>query len=195
VSSERQSVIGEWTIKKQQGGNKMKKGLLIVNTGNGKGKTTAALGMAMRAAGHGLKVCFIQFIKGSWKYGEMEAMKRFSDTIDFHVMGKGFTWKSDDLERDRAAARDAWEFAQAAMAGGRYQLVVLDEFTYLLMYAMIDLEPVMETLTARPTDLHVVITGRGAPPELIASADLVTEMKPVKHPLQTGIQAQKGIEF
>jgi cob(I)alamin adenosyltransferase len=195
VSSERQSVIDEWIIKKQQGGNKMKKGLLIVNTGNGKGKTTAALGMAMRAAGHGLKVCFIQFIKGSWKYGEMEAMKRFSDTIDFHVMGKGFTWKSDDLERDRAAARDAWEFAQAAMAGGRYQLVVLDEFTYLLMYAMIDLEPVMETLTARPTDLHVVITGRGAPPELIASADLVTEMKPVKHPLQTGIQAQKGIEF
>jgi cob(I)alamin adenosyltransferase len=195
VSSERQSVIGEWIIKKQQGGNKMKKGLLIVNTGNGKGKTTAALGMAMRAAGHGLKVCFIQFIKGSWKYGEMEAMKKFSDTIDFHVMGKGFTWKSDDLERDRAAAREAWEFAQAAMTGGRYQLVVLDEFTYLLMYTMIDLEPVMETLTARPTDLHVVITGRGAPPGLIASADLVTEMKPVKHPLQTGIQAQKGIEF
>lgn len=174
---------------------KMKKGLLIVNTGDGKGKTTAALGLAMRAAGHGLKVCFIQFIKGSWKYGELEAVKKFSDTIDFYVMGKGFTWKSEDLEKDRAAAHDGWGFAQAAMAGGQYQLLVLDEFTYLLMYNMIDLQPVLETLTARPTNLHVVITGRGAPPALIEAADLVTEMQPVKHPLQQGIKAQKGIEF
>ena len=173
----------------------MKKGLLIVNTGDGKGKTTAALGMAMRAAGHGLKVCFIQFIKGSWKYGEMEAVNKLSDTIDFHVMGKGFTWKSDDMEKDRAAARDAWGFAQAAMVDGRYQLVVLDEFTYLLMYQMIDLKPVIKTLAARPRDLHVVITGRGAPPTLIEAADLVTEMRPVKHPLQQGIKAQKGVEF
>ncbi|XPS89528.1 CobO: cob(I)yrinic acid a,c-diamide adenosyltransferase [Desulfosarcina variabilis str. Montpellier] len=173
----------------------MKKGLLIVNTGDGKGKTTAALGMAMRAAGHGLKVCFIQFIKGSWKYGELDAVKKFSDTIDFHVMGKGFTWKSDDLEKDRAAARDAWGLAQAAMTGDKYQLVVLDEFTYLLMYNMVDLQPVMETLTSRPKDLHVVVTGRAAPPALIEAADLVTEMQPVKHPLQAGVRAQKGIEF
>jgi cob(I)alamin adenosyltransferase len=173
----------------------MKKGLLIVNTGDGKGKTTAALGMAMRAAGHGLKVCFIQFIKGSWQYGELDAVKKFSDTIDFHVMGKGFTWKSDDLEKDRAAARDAWGLAQAAMTGDKYQLVVLDEFTYLLMYNMVDLQPVMETLAARPKDLHVVVTGRAAPPALIEAADLVTEMQPVKHPLQAGVTAQKGIEF
>jgi cob(I)alamin adenosyltransferase len=173
----------------------MKKGLLIVNTGDGKGKTTAALGMAMRAAGHGLKVCFIQFIKGSWKYGELDAVKKFSDTIDFHVMGKGFTWKSDDLEKDRAAARDAWGLAQAAMTGDKYQLVVLDEFTYLLMYTVVDLQPVMETLAARPKDLHVVVTGRAAPPALIEAADLVTEMQPVKHPLQAGVTAQKGIEF
>ena len=173
----------------------MKKGLLIVNTGDGKGKTTAALGMAMRAAGHGLKVCFIQFIKGSWKYGELDAVKKFAGTIDFHVMGKGFTWKSDDLEKDRAAARDAWGLAQAAMTGDKYQLVVLDEFTYLLMYNMVDLQPVMETLAARPKDLHVVVTGRAAPPALIEAADLVTDMQPVKHPLQAGIKAQKGIEF
>ena len=173
----------------------MEKGLLIVNTGDGKGKTTAALGLAMRAAGHGLKVCFIQFIKGSWKYGELESVKKFSDTIDFHVMGKGFTWKSNDLEKDRAAAREAWELARSALTGDKYQLVVLDEFTYLLMYKMVDLEPVMETLTGRPKNLHVVVTGRGAPPELIKAADLVTEMRPVKHPLQEGIKAQKGIEF
>ena len=173
----------------------MKKGLLIVNTGDGKGKTTAALGMAMRAAGHGLKVCFIQFIKGSWKYGELDAVKKFAGTIDFHVMGKGFTWKSDDIEKDRAAARDAWGLAQAAMTGDKYQLVVLDEFTYLLMYNMVDLQPVMETLAARPKDLHVVVTGRAAPPALIEAADLVTDMQPVKHPLQAGIRAQKGIEF
>jgi cob(I)alamin adenosyltransferase len=173
----------------------MKKGLLIVNTGDGKGKTTAALGLAMRAAGHGLKVCFIQFIKGSWKYGELDAVKMLSDTIDFHVMGKGFTWKSDDLEKDRAAARDAWGLAQAAMTGDKYKLVVLDEFTYLMMYNMVDLEPVMQTLVARPKDLHVVVTGRAAPPALIEAADLVTEMKPIKHPLQAGVEAQKGIEF
>ena len=173
----------------------MKKGLLIVNTGEGKGKTTAALGMAMRSAGHGLKVCFIQFIKGRRKYGELDAVKRFEDTIDFHVMGKGFTWESDDLEQDRAMAREAWDFAQKVMVSGRYQLVVLDEFTYLLAYAMIDLPATLKALAERPTGLHVVITGRGAPDALIAEADLVTEMQAVKHPLKTGIKAQKGIEF
>lgn len=173
----------------------MQKGLLIVNTGDGKGKTTAALGLAMRAAGHGKKVCFIQFIKGSWVYGELKAVEKFADTIDFHVMGRGFTWKSDNLAKDRALAQQAWDFAQSAIAGGQYQMVVLDEFTYLLIYRMVELEPVIKALTARPADLHVVVTGRGAPPELIAAADLVTEMRPVKHPLKAGVKAQKGIEF
>jgi cob(I)alamin adenosyltransferase len=174
---------------------KVKKGLLIVNTGEGKGKTTAALGMALRAAGHGMKVCFIQFIKGSWKYGELEAVKRFADLIDFHVMGKGFTWKSDDLKKDTTAARTAWAFAQEAMASRRYDLLVLDEFTYLLTYGMIDIEPVLACLVNRPAVLHVVITGRGAPPALLDAADLVTEMHMVKHPFKVGINAQKGVEF
>ena len=171
------------------------KGLLIINTGDGKGKTTAALGMAMRTAGHGLKVCFIQFIKGSWKYGELEAMKKFRDVIDFHVMGRGFTWKSDDLEKDRATALDAWGFAQKAMDSGNYHLVVLDEFTYLLAYHMIDLKSVLSALAHRPENLHVVVTGRNAPSELRKAADVVTEMQSVKHPLEKGIRAQKGIEF
>ncbi len=173
----------------------MKKALVMVFTGDGKGKTTSALGLAMRAAGHGMKVCFIQFIKGSWKYGEMEAVKRFEDLIDFHVMGRGFTWRSEDLEKDSEAAREAWEFAKEAMDSKRYQLVVLDEFTYPLIYGMIDLPPVLETLANRPTNLHVVITGRDAPKDLLAAADLVTEMRAVKHPMEAGIKAQKGIEF
>ncbi len=174
---------------------KTKKGLLIVNTGDGKGKTTAALGMAMRAAGHGLKVCFIQFIKGSWKYGEMEAVKQFGGLIDFHVMGKGFTWKSDNLEEDKTAARQAWDFAQHAMQNGHYDLVVLDEFTYLLTYGMIDTAAALAALTARPAAVHVVVTGRAAPRKLVSSADLVTDMQVVKHPYTVGIKAQKGVEF
>ena len=173
----------------------MKKGLLMVFTGNGKGKTTSALGMAMRSAGHGLKVCFIQFIKGGWKYGELEAVKRFQDVIDFHVMGRGFTWKSDDIEKDKAAARHAWRFAQEAMASNRYHLVIMDEFTYLLTYGMIDLPPVLATLVNKPEYLHVAITGRAAPKELLAVADMVTEMQETKHPYKVGIMAQKGVEF
>jgi cob(I)alamin adenosyltransferase len=173
----------------------MKKGLLIVHTGDGKGKTTAALGMALRAAGHGLKVCFIQFIKGSWKYGELEAVKRFESEINFHIMGRGFTWKSDDLEKDRALARDAWKFACDAMASNTYQMVVLDELTYLLQYEMIDPISAVKALIDRPADLHVIVTGRGASEALLEAADLVTEMQAVKHPLKNGISAQKGIEF
>ena len=173
----------------------MKKGLLMVFTGNGKGKTTSALGMALRSAGHGLRVCFIQFIKGSWKYGELEAVKRFSDLIEFHVMGKGFTWKSEDIRKDRAAAREAWKFACEAIQSGRYHLLVLDEFTYLLNYGMVEQEAVLKALAARPDGLHVAVTGRNAPGRLLEAADLVTEMHAVKHPLQSGIKAQKGIEF
>lgn len=173
----------------------MKKGLLIINTGDGKGKTTAALGMALRAAGHGLKVCFIQFIKGSWRYGEMDAMKQFKGTIDFHVMGRGFTWESDDMQKDRAAALDAWAFARKAMASGRYHLVVLDELTHLFTHAMLDLKPALKALKERPADLHVVVTGRRAPEALVAAADIVTEMRAVKHPFKAGIEAQKGIDY
>lgn len=175
--------------------NKTKKGLILVFTGNGKGKTTAAIGITMRAVGHGFKTCFIQFIKGSWKYGEMEAIAHFPDNIDFHVLGRGFTWKSDDLNKDREAARSAWDKAKEAIFSGRYQMVVLDEFTYLLSYNMIDLEEALRVLSNKPKDLHIVITGRDADPKLIEIADLVTEMKAVKHPYKQGVKAQKGIEF
>lgn len=173
----------------------MKKGLLMVFTGNGKGKTTSALGLAMRSAGHGLRVCFIQFIKGSWTYGELKAVKRFEDLIDFYVMGRGFTRKSDDPEKDRAAAREAWAFAREVMASEKYHLVVLDEFTYLLHYGVIDPEEVLAELKKRPKDVNVAVTGRNAPFVLTESADLVTEMAAVRHPLQAGIKARKGIEF
>ncbi len=175
--------------------NKTKKGLILVFTGNGKGKTTAAIGITMRAVGHGFKVCFIQFIKGSWKYGEMEAIARFPENIDFHVLGRGFTWKSDDLDKDREAARAAWEKAKEAIFSGRYQMVVLDEFTYLLSYDMIDREDVLRVLNDKPRDLHIVITGRDADPKLLELADLVTEMRAVKHPYKQGVKAQRGIEF
>ncbi|WDP90356.1 MAG: cob(I)yrinic acid a,c-diamide adenosyltransferase [Desulfobacter sp.] len=174
----------------------MKKGLLMVYTGNGKGKTTSALGMAMRSAGHGLKVCIVQFIKAEGRYGELEACKRFADEIDLHVMGRGFTFKSDDLEKDRAKAREAWEYAQGAMAGGDYHLVILDEFTYLLNYGMIDMDNVLSVFSHKPDDLHVAITGRDAPRPIIDAADLVTEMREVKHPYKdAGVMGQKGIEF
>ncbi|MBV5316541.1 MAG: cob(I)yrinic acid a,c-diamide adenosyltransferase [Desulfobulbaceae bacterium] len=173
----------------------MTNGLLIVFTGNGKGKTTAALGMAMRAAGHGLKVCCIQFIKGSWQYGELDAIKRFEGLIDLHVMGKGFTWKSENLEEDARLAREGWDLACTAIASGIYHTVVLDEFTYLLHYQMLEIDPCLQILTNRNPNQHVVITGRYAPEQLLAVADLVTEMRAVKHPLQAGIKAQKGIEF
>jgi len=171
------------------------KGLLIVFTGHGKGKTTAALGMSMRAAGHGMKSAFLQFIKGSWKYGEMEAVKRFSDLIDFQVLGRGFTWKSNDPEADKEAARSAWGKAKTAITSGKYHMVVLDEFTYVLNYSMVDLNDALDTFKHRPPGLHVVITGRDAPKELIDMADLVTEMKVIKHPYIKGIKAQRGIEF
>jgi len=172
-----------------------KKGLIIIYTGNGKGKTTAALGLALRAAGHGLRVCIIQFIKGSWRYGELEALKRFEDLIDFHVMGKGFTWKSENLEADKKIARQGWQMAQAAIGSGQYQLVILDELTYLAKYNMIAAQELVKGIAARPESLHVVVTGRSAPQELLDIADLVTEMKAVRHPYESGIKAQRGIEF
>lgn len=171
------------------------RGLILVFTGHGKGKTTSALGLSMRAAGHGYKICFIQFIKGSWKYGEMDAVMRFQELIDFHVMGRGFTWKSDDIEQDKRIAQKAWEKAKEAICSGKYKMIVLDEFTYLMLYKIIDKKEALEVFRKKPADLHLVITGRDADQELIELADLVTEMKPVKHPYSSGIKAQKGIEF
>lgn len=173
----------------------MTKGLLIVYTGNGKGKTTAAIGMALRAAGHDLPVCFIQFIKGSWHYGEIDGLKRFDGLIDLHVMGRGFTWKSENIAEDTRLAREAWDFAREAISSGRYHTVVLDEFTYLLHYGMLDEEACLEFLHSRPPQQHVVITGRYASAQLIEAADLVTEMQAIKHPYSSGIKAQQGIEF
>ena len=172
----------------------MEKGLLMVFTGDGKGKTTSALGMSLRSAGHNKKVCFIQFIKGSWKYGEMESIKKH-DTIDFHVMGKGFTWKSDNLDEDKQLAKEAWDFAVEKINSRSYDMIVLDEFTYLLNYNILDLQSVTDTLIHKPSDLHIAITGRDAPRMLMDIADLVTEMRVIKHPYQVGIKGQKGIEF
>ena len=173
----------------------MTQGLLMVNTGNGKGKTTAALGMAMRAAGHGLPVCIIQFIKGSWHYGELDGIQAFDGLIELHVMGKGFTWKSDNMAEDTRLAQEAWKFAADIIESGKYHTVILDEFTYLFHYNMLNIHDCLEGLKMRPPEQHIVITGRYAPEELIEIADLVTEMREVKHPLKGGIKAQKGIEF
>jgi cob(I)alamin adenosyltransferase len=171
------------------------KGLLIVYTGNGKGKTTAALGLTLRSLGHGWRVCFIQFIKGSWKYGELTAAARFADLLDFHVVGRGFTWKSDDLTKDAAAARAGWEVARKTLLEGQHQLVVLDELTYLVRYNMLPEQEILEVLAQRDPSVHVVITGRGAGERLMQAADLVTELLEIKHPYRQGIKAQKGIEF
>lgn len=168
---------------------------MIVLTGNGKGKTTSALGMAFRAMGHGLKVCIIQFIKGSWKYGELESAKRFDDLLDFYVMGKGFTWQSENLEEDIKVAREAWDFAKDIIKSGKYELVILDELTYLIKYKMVNEDEIVNFLKNRPEGLTIVVTGRDASKSLIDSADLVTEMVSIKHPYDAGIKAQKGIEY
>jgi cob(I)alamin adenosyltransferase len=173
----------------------VKKGLLMVNTGNGKGKTTAALGLMFRAMGHGFRVCLIQFIKGTWKYGELTSTKRFADLLDVQVLGKGFTWKTDDKQVHIEAGRKAWEVAKEAIGSGKYRLVVLDELTYLMKYQMVPEEHVVDFLKNRPEGLHVMVTGRDAPQSLIDAADLVTEMLEIRHPYQQGIPAQRGIEF
>lgn len=171
------------------------KGLLIVHTGNGKGKTTAALGLILRAAGRGFGVGLVQFIKGGWCPGELAALARFDDLVTVRVMGEGFTWETADRDRDITAARAAWNEAQILMADPRNRLVVLDELTIALRHGYLAVEEVIETLGARRPDLHVAVTGRHAPPTLLAAADLVTEMVAIKHPYQAGIKAQQGIEF
>jgi cob(I)alamin adenosyltransferase len=171
------------------------KGLLIVHTGTGKGKTTAAMGMVMRCLGHGLKVGIVQFVKGAWKSGERSVLERFPDLCVIRAMGEGFTWETQSRARDVAAAEAAWQAAKAMISDSSFALVLLDELNIVLRYDYLPLEDVLATLRAKPTSLHVVITGRNAREELIEAADLVTEMTLVKHPFRAGIKAQPGIEF
>ncbi|MGU3536922.1 cob(I)yrinic acid a,c-diamide adenosyltransferase [Methylobacterium sp. A54F] len=173
----------------------IEKGLLIVNTGPGKGKTTAALGLAVRALGRGWRVGIVQFIKGAWDTGEKHALKAFGDQVSWHTLGEGFTWETQDKARDIAAAVNAWETAVALMADPTIRLLVLDEMNIALRYDYLDLDAVVATLRARRPDLHVVVTGRNAKPALIEAADLVTEMGSVKHHFAAGVKAQEGIEF
>mgnify|MGYP000089841844 CR=1 FL=1 len=173
----------------------VEKGLLIVNTGPGKGKSTAAFGLALRMLGYGRKVGVVQFVKGAWHTGEKDAMKAFGDRVEWHTMGEGFTWETQDRARDIAAATRAWGKAQELMADPEMGLVILDELNIALRYDYLDLEAVVAALQARRPDLHVVVTGRNAKPALIEAADLVTEMTLVKHHFAAGVKAQKGIEF
>jgi cob(I)alamin adenosyltransferase len=173
----------------------VEKGLLIVHTGPGKGKSTAAFGLALRMLGHGRRVGVVQFIKGAWTTGERTALERFSDLLEWHSMGEGFTWETQDRARDIAAAERAWGKAVELMARPDMALVVLDELNVALRYEYLDLHTVLAALAARPPTLHVVVTGRNAKPELLAAADLVTEMTAVKHHFAAGVKAQAGIEF
>ena len=173
----------------------IEKGLLIVHTGKGKGKSTAAFGLVARALGHGFKVGIVQFVKGRWQTGERRVLERFGDQVTIRTMGEGFTWETQDRRRDIAAARAAWDAAKAMIADPRYKLVVLDELNIVLRYGYLPLDEVLASLTARPTGLHVVVTGRNAKDALIEAADLVTDMTMVKHPFRSGVKAQEGIEF
>ncbi|MBM3098741.1 cob(I)yrinic acid a,c-diamide adenosyltransferase [Gluconobacter cerinus] len=173
----------------------VEKGVLAVHTGPGKGKSTAAFGLALRALGHGKRVVVVQFIKGAWVTGERAALERFDDLVEWHTMGEGFTWETQDRSKDIAACAWAWEVAQAALKRDDVALVVLDELNIALRYDYLPLEQVLEDLKARPDMQHVVITGRNAKPALVEAADLVTEMTLVKHHFSAGVKAQAGFEF
>ena len=173
----------------------VEKGVLAVHTGPAKGKSTAAFGLALRALGHGKRVVVVQFIKGAWVTGERAALERFDDLVEWHTMGEGFTWETQDRSKDIAACARAWEVAQAALKRDDVALVVLDELNIALRYDYLPLEQVLEDLKARPDMQHVVITGRNAKPALVDAADLVTEMTLVKHHFSAGVKAQAGFEF
>jgi cob(I)alamin adenosyltransferase len=172
------------------------KGLIIVHTGQGKGKTTAALGMVMRSLGHGYQVAIIQFIKGAWEPAEKAILERFEPQLTFHAMGEGFTWETQDRDRDIATAQKAWETALSYIKNPDYQLVLLDEINVALKLGYLAIEDILSGLEQKPELTHVILTGRGAPDALIDRADLVTEMKLIKHPFkEQKIKAQPGIEF
>lgn len=173
----------------------IEKGLLIVNTGPGKGKTTAAFGLALRMLGYGRRVGVVQFIKGKWHTGEKDAFRAFGDQLVWHSMGEGFTWETQDLKRDVAAAQAAWVKVEELMADPSISLLVLDELNIALRYDYLDVDRVVAALKGRREDLHVVVTGRNAKQALIEAADLVTEMGATKHHFSAGVKAQQGIEF
>lgn len=171
------------------------RGQLLVNTGDGKGKSTAGFGTVLRALGCDWKVAIVLFVKGKWKTGEREFFNRFPDLVDLRVMGEGFTWDTQDREQDIRAARAAWEVSCEMMQSGKYQLVLLDELNIVLRSGYLPLEDVLAGLAARHVDTHVIVTGRNAPTELMDMADMVTEMKKIKHPFDVGVKATQGIDF
>lgn len=176
----------------------MDRGLIIVFTGDGKGKTTSALGVALRACGHNMKVVMLQFIKGSWHYGELESVKKLSPNFELIPLGKGFVGIIDDrLPREEhiKAAKEALGIAREKITSGDYRIVILDEINVAVRLNLIDIEDLLDLVKAKPEKLHLIITGRGADPKLIEAADLVTEMREIKHPYQKGIEAQRGIDY
>jgi len=176
-------------------GKTIEKGLLIVHTGKGKGKSTAAFGLLMRALGRGMRAGVVQFGKGAWDTGERTAAAKFGDQVVWYTLGEGFTWETQDRARDVAAAERAWAQAKELMADPGIRMLILDELNISLRYDHLDIAEVVAVLQQRRNDLHIVVTGRNAKPELIEAADLVTDMTPVKHHFAAGVKAQEGIEF
>jgi cob(I)alamin adenosyltransferase len=201
TEAERDAYHAEKMRKKREARNRIlatkteEKGLLIVHTGKGKGKSTAAFGMVFRALGHGFKVGVVQFVKGAWATGERDILLKFPELVTIKAMGEGFTWDVADRQRDIAAAHTAWEEAKRMIADPSYKMVVLDELNIVLRYDYLPLDEVLATLRAKPADTHVIVTGRNAKDELIEIADLVTEMTEIKHPFRAGVKAQAGVEF
>jgi cob(I)alamin adenosyltransferase len=194
VSEESRAQLAAEQRAQRQRPDRRAMGLVIVNTGDGKGKTTAALGLLLRAWGRRMRVIMLQFIKEQGaKWGEIQAAGRMG--VEIIPLGGGFTWESDNIEHDRALARAGWERCRACIESGDYDIVILDELTYCFTYGWLDLDEVLDALRRRPAGQHIVITGRDAPAALIAFADLVTEMREIKHPYHQGVKAQKGIEF
>ena len=178
----------------------IEKGLLIVHTGKGKGKSTAAFGLVVRAMGNGMRVGVVQFVKGKWETGERTILEHFPDQIEIHAMGEGFSWDTQDRSRDIAAAEKAWAKCKEMIEASRgpdpaFNVILMDELNIVLRYENLPLDDIIETLTNKPEDLHIIVTGRNAKEELIDVADLVTEMTQIKHPFRSGVKAQKGIEF
>ena len=176
-------------------GKQKRVGLIMVNTGNGKGKTTAAIGTALRAVGCEFKVFMVQFIKGSWDYGELRVIDRLAPFFDLKQMGEGFTWETKDPKRDAEVANKAWDFCKDLIARNEHDLLIFDEINNAMDYGYLDVDEVVNTLKKQPEELHIILTGRDAPKAIIDIANMVTEMREIKHPFQEGIYAQKGIEF
>ncbi|MEM6448171.1 MAG: cob(I)yrinic acid a,c-diamide adenosyltransferase [Cyanobacteria bacterium P01_D01_bin.123] len=174
-----------------------RKGLIVVNTGHGKGKSTAGFGVVFRALGHGMPVAVVQFIKGAWEPGEAKLLKSISsDLVEFYAMGEGFTWETQDWDRDRAKAQEAWQKGWELISADRARVVLLDEINVALKHSYLDIDEILHGLKQKPADVHVILTGRGAPQTLIDAADLVTEMSLVKHPFrEQGVKAQIGMEY